>query len=57
MTEVYPPGTDRPRADARLAGAAVPLYLTLWNRSADDSAVEVSNPAVLEQWRSQMRVT
>jgi len=57
VTEVLPAGADRPTTDARLTGAAVPLYLALWNRTEDDSALEVSDRAVLDQWRSQMRVT
>lgn len=56
VTTAFAPGADRPTADARLGGAAVPLYLALWNRTADDSALQVSDPVVLEQWRSQVRV-
>ncbi len=39
---------------AQLAGSAVELYLSLWNRSGRLSAE--GRPGVLEQWRAQMRV-
>lgn len=56
VTTALAPGAKRPAHDARFAADAVPLYLHLWNREPAGSTLECSAPAVLAQWREQLRV-
>jgi predicted lipid carrier protein YhbT len=47
---------DKP-ADVTVAGTAADLYLLLWNRADDDSAVNVTGDReVLDKWHGNHRV-
>lgn len=50
---VTTPGRADGPVDATISAAAIPLHLGLWNRGAD---LECDDPALLTQWREQLRV-
>jgi len=56
VTTALVPGAERPSYDVEFVADAVPLYLHLWNREPADSPLECSDPEVLSQWRSRLRI-